>query len=81
LLSYLLDTERSAIMVAPASLLMDDMRMAKILLRPARIVLRYRQIIALMSRTEVPRGVSLQTMLETVVAFDAMEMEHDATRD
>ena len=68
-------------MVAPAPLLMDDMRMAKILLRPARIVLRYRQIIALMSRTEVPRGVSLQTMLETVVAFDAMEMEHDATRD
>jgi hypothetical protein len=62
---------------------MDDMRMAKILLRPARIVLRYRQIIALMSRTEIPRGVSLQTMLETVVAFDAMEleMEHDATRD
>ena len=68
-------------MVAPAPLLMDDMRMAKILLRPARIVVRYRQIIALMSRTEVPRGVSLQTMLETVVAFDAMEMEHDALRD
>ena len=70
-------------MVAPASLLMADMRMAKILLRPGRIVLRYRQIIALTSRAEAPRGVSLQTMLETVVAFDAMEMEmeHDALRD
>jgi hypothetical protein len=65
--------------VAPASLLMADMRMAKILLRPGRIVLRYRQIIALTSRIEAPRGVSLQTMLETVVAFD--EMEHDISRD
>ena len=68
-------------MVAPAPLLMDDMRMAKILLRPARIVLRYRQIIALTSRSEAPQGVSLQTMLETVVEFDTREIEHDMLRD
>ena len=68
-------------MVAPAPLLMDDLRMAKILLRPARIVLRYRQIIALTSRAEAPLGESLQTMLETVVEFDARELEHDISRD
>ena len=68
-------------MVAPAPLLMDDMRMAKILLRPARIVLRYRQIIALTRRVEAPLGESLQTMLETVVEFDARELEHDLSRD
>jgi hypothetical protein len=68
-------------MVAPAPLLMDDMRMAKILLRPARIVLRYGQIIALTRRVEAPLGESLQTMLETVVEFDARELEHDLSRD
>ena len=68
-------------MVAPAPLLMDDLRMAKILLRPARIVLRYRQIIALTSRAEAPLGESLQTMLETVVEFDARDLEHDISRD
>ena len=68
-------------MVAPAPLLMDDLRMAKILLRPARIVQRYRQIIALTSRAEAPLGESLQKMLETVVEFDARELEHDLARD